>query len=47
MLDTNREIIAFGLIAIAIITLVPWGGCLLVRNKKEKLRRRGIKRHGH
>lgn len=47
MLDSTREIIAVGLIIGAVILFAPWLGCFIFRRKREKLRRRGIKRHGH
>jgi hypothetical protein len=46
-LDTTRELIAYGLIGLTIVTLVPWIGVTLVRRKRRKLRLQGIKRYGH
>lgn len=47
MLDSAREIVAFGLIIGMVALFGPWLGYFAFRRKREKLRRRGIKRHGH
>jgi hypothetical protein len=43
----TREIIAYGLIGLVVMTLVPVGIVGHIRRKRKKLRRRGIKQHGH
>jgi hypothetical protein len=45
--DTTREIIAYGLIGLIIAAAIPIISIALVRRKRQKLRRRGIKTHGH
>jgi uncharacterized membrane protein len=45
--DTTREIIAYGLIGLIIMVAIPIISIALVRRKRQKLRRRGIKTHGH
>ena len=43
----NRELVAYGLIAIMIVGLAGWFIVALRKRKRAKLRRRGIKRYGH
>ncbi|WBH15249.1 hypothetical protein [Sphingomonas radiodurans] len=47
VLDTTREIIAYGLIGLLFVIAVPWLGFTLARRKRERLRRQGIKTYGH
>lgn len=47
MPDTMREIIAYALIALSALVVIPWAGISIMRRKREKLRRQGIKRYGH
>lgn len=43
----TREMIAYGLIGLILIGAVTSGGIGWRRHQRTKLRRRGIKRHGH
>jgi len=45
--DVTREVVAYGLIFLAIIITIPWVTIALVRRKRRKLRRNGIKTYGH
>lgn len=47
VLDTTREMIAYGLIGLLLVVAVPWIGVTMTRRKRERLRRRGIKTYGH
>lgn len=47
MFDSTREILALGLVGSTVVVLAPWITYTVIRRKREKLRRRGIKRHGH
>lgn len=42
-----REIVAYGLIGLALIVFVTWLSFALARRKRRKLRLRGIKTFGH
>jgi hypothetical protein len=43
----TREAIAYALIGLIIATALPWLGFIHTRRKRERLRRQGIKGHGH
>ncbi|MBB5712783.1 hypothetical protein FHT02_004044 [Sphingomonas xinjiangensis] len=43
----TREMIAYGLIGLILILVLTGGGIGWQRHRRTKLRRRGIKRHGH
>jgi len=47
MFANPREMIAYGLIALLVTTLVPTGMVIAKRRKRMKLRRRGLKKYGH
>lgn len=47
MFDVSRELIAYGLIGLVAAILAPWLGRMVVKRRRERLRRRGIKRYGH
>ncbi|WP_258891661.1 hypothetical protein [Sphingomonas sp. SUN019] len=43
----DREVIAYGIIALITVLGLPLMARLWVRRRREKLRRQGIKRYGH
>lgn len=43
----DREIVAYVIIALVALIALPLAGRAWQRNHRLKLRRRGIKRHGH
>ncbi len=43
----DRELIAYGIIALVVLIVVPLGVRGYERRRREKLRRRGIKHYGH
>ncbi|WP_141395875.1 hypothetical protein [Sphingomonas spermidinifaciens] len=47
LFDTTRELVAYGLIAAILVLGLPWLAITFNKRRRDKLRRRGIKRHGH
>lgn len=47
VVDSTREMIAYGLIGLIVLISVPVLVSAYSRRKREKLRRQGIKRYGH
>lgn len=47
MFDVSRELIAYGLIGLLVVILAPWLAAVLLRRRRDRLRRRGVKRYGH
>jgi hypothetical protein len=45
--DMDREIIAYGIIALIAIIGLPLAARIWGRRRRNKLRRQGIKRYGH
>lgn len=43
----EREIIAYGIIAVVAIVGLPFAVAMWRKNRRLKLRRQGIKRYGH
>jgi hypothetical protein len=47
MIEITREIIAYTIIAIIVAIAVPVVVRMRIKRHRDRLRRRGIKRHGH
>jgi type II secretory pathway pseudopilin PulG len=47
MIEMSRELVAYGIIGAACAVGLPWMAYAARRRNREKLRRRGIKTHGH
>lgn len=47
MVNTTRELIAYGLIGLIVVVAIPWAGYAVRRRRRAMLRRRGDKRFGH
>ena len=47
MIDLTREMVAYAIIGAVVLTVLPFVLTMRRRRHQEKLRRRGIKRHGH
>ena len=47
MFEFSREMIAYAIIGVILLTGTPLTVALLRRRQRERLRRRGIKRYGH
>lgn len=47
LFDIEREIVAYAIIGSIAIVVIPVTLVTLRRRRREKLRRRGIKTHGH
>lgn len=46
-MEISRELAAYGLIAAIFAIGVPWLLVAVIRRRREKFRRRGIKTYGH
>jgi len=47
MIDLKREAIAYAIIALVLSVVVIWGAIAARRQRRRRLRQRGIKRYGH
>jgi len=45
--EISRELIAYGMIGLIVVALVPWLVMTREKRRRERLRRRGDKRYGH
>lgn len=46
-METSRELVAYGIIAVVFVIGMPWLGIVISRRRQQKLRRRGNKKYGH
>ncbi|MGN5376522.1 hypothetical protein [Sphingomonas hankookensis] len=46
-MDSSRELLAYAIIGLVLLLVVPALGVMLHRRKRRRLRQRGIKRYGH
>ncbi len=46
-MDLSRELIAYAIIGVVALIVIPWAIVAYRRRQRERLRRRGIKRYGH
>ncbi|PXA93120.1 hypothetical protein DMC47_22780 [Nostoc sp. 3335mG] len=46
-MDLSRELLAYAIIGVVALVVVPWAIVAYRRRQRRRLRQRGIKRYGH
>lgn len=46
-MDLTREFLAYAIIGVVALIVIPWAIIAYRRRQRDRLRRRGIKRYGH
>ena len=46
-MDLSREFLAYAIIGVVALIVVPWAAVAYRRRQRRRLRQRGIKRYGH